>query len=191
MATYAALTYGSARQAGLILGAVFIPMAIARVRRLPRDHRRSLAVVPLLIAACTAAATVANRSAYLLYAPVATNLTLGLGFAFTLFGSRTPMIEHFARLQVRNLGPAERTWCRQWTVVWSVFLFVNASVAGALASFAPANWWALYNGLFAYVAMGGLFTTEYVWRKLRFGRFASHAPDQWLARLARRRSAEP
>lgn len=184
---YAALTQYSARDAGILLAAVFIPMAIVRARGLSHAQRRSFAAVPVLVGLCIAATVLANRSGFLLLAPVVTNLVLLGGFSWTLRRGRVPMIERFARLSETDLGEAELRWCRQWTVVWSSFFLFNVVMASALALRDDPQWWALYNGLVAYVIMGGLFAGEYVVRKLRFGRFGQHPLDRALARVASRR----
>lgn len=82
----------------------------------------------------------------------------------------TPMVERLARLQDPDLRDEEVAWCRLWTGIWCGFFAVNGGIAFALAQWGTLDAWALYNGLIAYGAMGVLFTTEWIIRKVRFGR---------------------
>jgi uncharacterized membrane protein len=115
----------------------------------------------------------------LLFVPVVVNGVLLFSFASTLWTER-PLIERFARLQDEDLTAAEVAWCRTWTSVWSVFFAVNVAMATGLGLAQKLHWWALYNGLFAYIIMGCLFGSEYTLRKYRFGRYRPHPLDRFL-----------
>ena len=181
---YFALTRFDARGAGLLLGIVFVPLAVVRARRLSAAQRRSFAMVPVLVGLCVAGTIVANKSGFLLAAPVVINAVLLVGFSATLRAGSMPMIERFARLTTSDLSAREAEWCRSWTWVWCSFFVVNGCAATSLALLADHRWWALYNGLIVYVCMGVLFVSEYVWRKLRFGRIGTRWPERWLQHFA-------
>ena len=101
-------------------------------------------------------------------------VVLSLGMA-ALFGAsllRPPsLIERFARLHEPDLPPAGQAYCRTVTVVWTVWLLVNAAVAAALALWGSDAAWALWTGVVAYLVMGVLFAGEVAVRqRVRRGR---------------------
>lgn len=102
-------------------------------------------------------------------APLLPQLLLGWAFARTLW-QRQPMIERFARRIDADLQDDEVRWCRGWTIVWTVFFLLNAATIAALAAWAPVAWWLFYTGVLGYVLMGCLLGSEWLVRKLRFGR---------------------
>jgi uncharacterized membrane protein len=86
-------------------------------------------------------------------------------------------------MQVDDLSPAEVTYCRRVTVIWSVFFGCNALIILALAILAPVEWWTVYAGGIVYVLMGLVFATEYVIRKARFRRYGPRWHDRLFARF--------
>jgi uncharacterized membrane protein len=126
----------------------------------------------------------------LLLVPVVINGTLLVTFGSTLFRG-PPLIERFARLQHPDLTPAEVSWCRAWTKVWTGFFATNAVVATTLGLANRLELWALYNGLLTYIVMGGFFVGEYSVRKYRFGRYDAHPLDRLLRWCFARGHATP
>lgn len=179
VAVFFALDTFSPRIAALILLAVMLPSAIARLRGLDRAAMRSLAVVPIVAASLLVLAVVLGSTRFALLLPAAINATLLVAFASTLLRG-PPLIERFARLQVSDLSEAELRWCRGWTIAWSIFFVVNGGIALALALRGSLWAWTAYNGLVGYIAMGTLFGIEYTVRKYRFGRLGDHALDRLL-----------
>jgi len=59
-------------------------------------------------------------------------------------------------------------YTRQVTRIWCAFFAVNALIAAWTALWATREVWALYNGFFAYLAMGALFAGEWILRRRRF-----------------------
>ena len=90
-----------------------------------------------------------------------------------------PMIERFARIVEDDLPDFCLPYCRKVTLVWCGFLLANAVCVGALAFFAPLEWWTLYAGLLFYLLMGALLAVEACVRKLWFRYYG----DGWLDRL--------
>lgn len=78
------------------------------------------------------------------------------------------LIERFARLDFPELPPEIATYCRKVTWVWTIFFAVNIVWCSALAIWADAAFWALYNGAIIYLLIGLLMISEYIWRRLRY-----------------------
>ncbi|MFT3761471.1 MAG: hypothetical protein QM761_02440 [Pseudoxanthomonas sp.] len=112
-----------------------------------------------------------NALAPLKLYPVLVNAALLLAFAASL---RWPpsAIERIARLRHPDLPPAGVAYTRKVTWVWCGFFVVNGALALATALWAGERWWALYNGLIAYVLMGLLFAGEW-WVRQRAMRDAA------------------
>jgi len=141
---------------------------------------RAFSWVPWLSVGLLALGSVLGELGFALMIPVAVNLVLLVAFAGTL-QSGPPLIERFARMMVDDLHEGEVRWCRQWTIAWSCFFLANAAVAAYLAAFAPIAVWTLFTGLIGYALVGVMLASEYVWRKFRFGRLATHPLDRALA----------
>jgi uncharacterized membrane protein len=179
VAVWFALDTFSPRVAVLLLLAVMLPSAIARLRSVDRAAVRSLALVPVVAAALLVVAALLGSTRFALLLPAAINATLLVAFASTLVRG-PPLIERFARLTVDDLTEAELRWCRAWTWAWSAFFVVNGGIALTLALSGSLWAWTTYNGLIGYIAMGTLFGIEYTVRKYRFGRLGDHALDRLL-----------
>lgn len=99
----------------------------------------------------------------LLFYPVLINVTLLILFSYSLL--RPPsIIERLARLQEPELPDSGVLYTRKVTYVWCVFFLVNGSIAAVTITIGR-DWWALYNGVIAYLLMGALFLAEWVIRQ--------------------------
>lgn len=88
-------------------------------------------------------------------------------FAVTL--SRASLLEAFARVVGEKLDVRGTVYCRVVVWVWTCFLATHFVVT-VLTIFASDRIWVIYNGLVAYLLMGGLFVGEWiVRRRLRRG----------------------
>ena len=116
----------------------------------------------LLLLAGTTALT--NSENLLRLYPAAVNLGMLLLFGSSLL-SPPSMIERFARLADPELPPAAIAYTRRVTQIWCVFFIVNGSVAVYTALQAGRDAWALYNGCIAYVLMGALLGSEWLFRR--------------------------
>jgi uncharacterized membrane protein len=91
--------------------------------------------------------------------PVALSLAAAYAFAVSLW--RPPsLIERLARIGEPDMSAASRSYCRMLTIIWTVWLAVNAAVAALLAVLASEEAWVLWTGLLAYLIMGVLFGGE-------------------------------
>jgi uncharacterized membrane protein len=181
LAVYVGLTRFSARGLGLLLAAILLPGMLYRARHARREDWLVALRLPLTIVALLALTAVLDDARFVLALPVLINAALLVQFAGSLRG--TPLVERFARMQQPRLSAAQVAYCRRVTHVWCVFFVLNGGVSALLARFASLSVWALYNGLIAYVLMGGLGASEYAVRKFRFREYGPGLHDRLLARL--------
>jgi uncharacterized membrane protein len=106
----------------------------------------------------------------LLFAPPAVlSIAFGIFFATTLRAGREPRIATFARLERGEaLPPDLAVYTRRLTWIWTIFLFASAAIGLALAATAPIGTWSAFVNVGSYVAMGGLFVGEYLYRRVRY-----------------------
>ncbi len=95
--------------------------------------------------------------------PTILSLILLAVFVYTLLVPPS-MIERIAKLAGSTFSDRTAPYTRKVTIVWCVFFATNAIVSGWISVTGSMEAWAFYNGFFAYVLMGALFTTEWVVR---------------------------
>ena len=96
--------------------------------------------------------------------PVAMSLAAASVFGLSLFGGPS-LIEQIARRQTPSLPNAAIVYTRWVTLIWAVFLTVNAIVAASLAVWGTLAQWTLWNGLLSYLAAGSLMGGEWLLRQ--------------------------
>ncbi|AVM73503.1 hypothetical protein MSR1_10040 [Magnetospirillum gryphiswaldense MSR-1] len=103
--------------------------------------------------------------------PVMMNLAFAAAFGWSL---RAPpsLVQVFASITEPDPSPVAIAYMRTVSLVWCVFLTVNALIALALALWADRGLWALYTGLISYGLMGLLFAGEWLVRQRVKGRAA-------------------
>jgi len=190
VAVYYGLTRWSARGVGLVVLALVLATALLKAWGQSREHLLVVLRMPLAVAALAGFGAWLDDGRFVLAMPVLLNLVFFVGFAGSLRGE-VSLVERFARLQEPDLSPAKVAHCRRVTVVWAAFTAANAAVTAALAILAPVKWWALHTGLVAYVLMGLLFATEYVYRKYLFRDYGALPHDRLIARVFPPPPAEP
>jgi uncharacterized membrane protein len=95
--------------------------------------------------------------------PVLMSLAAAGVFAVTL--RRPPsLIERFAMASGEPWSPALRLYCRNVTLIWALWLSVNAAIAAYLALSHDDAAWALWTGLLSYLVSGALFAGEWLVR---------------------------
>jgi uncharacterized membrane protein len=88
-------------------------------------------------------------------------LSLAAAYAFGNSLRKPPcLIERIARMGEPDMPAAGQTYCRIVTLIWTVWLVVNAAIAALLAIRASEEAWALWTGFLAYLIMGVLFGGE-------------------------------
>ena len=146
--------------------------AYVRALRLPAI---TIAIVMLITAA-------SNDPLALLMTPTLLSLGLLAVFVRSLTESEC-IIERFARVQNPVLSKVQVRYCRRVTVVWCGFFLVNGSVALWLAIARSTQEWVVYTGFIAYVLMGLLFASEFVYRQWRFRLYLGAPTDILFQRL--------
>lgn len=130
--------------------------------------RTGSSVLPLVLACVlllvSAHSLLAGRGDALLFYPVVVNAVMLFLFAFSLCRGM-PIVERLARLQEPELPPQAIAYTRTVTKVWCVFFIFNGLIAAYTAMCCRYETWALYNGLIAYVLMGGLMAGEWLVRR--------------------------
>jgi len=179
---YLALDVASPRTIALcalaLLAARFAIVAPARFVTTAR-----LARLPALaFAGAIVASALWNDAASLLLTPALVSFALLLAFGLS-FREPETVIETFARAQVNTLTPEERAYCRKVTALWCVFFLGNGAVALQLALAGSKEAWALYTAGIAYLLLGLLFASEFVYRQWRFRRYVGAPADVLFRRI--------
>jgi uncharacterized membrane protein len=121
-----------------------------------------------------AAAMLGNSETVLRLYPVAVNASFLALFGVSLW--RPPsIIERIARRRDPALSPAGVRYTRQVTTAWCVFFVLNGGVALYTAIGATREVWAVYNGVIAYLLIGGMFGGEWLLRRRFLARESTHA----------------
>lgn len=147
---------------GLTFLALFLVFITAL--RLYSHRDRSSLFVFVIAAVLAVVAYWQNESLPLKLYPVVMNAVMLVLFATSLYQKET-IIEKFARLKEPDLPQEAIRYIRNLTKVWCIFFIFNGSIALFTALFTSDDWWALYNGLIAYVLIGALFGGEWLYRK--------------------------
>jgi uncharacterized membrane protein/predicted hotdog family 3-hydroxylacyl-ACP dehydratase/3-hydroxymyristoyl/3-hydroxydecanoyl-(acyl carrier protein) dehydratase len=140
---------------------------------------RALLLPAVTVGLVISAVLVWNDPLGLLLMPVAISLGFLVAFLASLRAEQ-PMVERFARIQVKDLTPSEVVYCRSVTWVWCGFFVLNAAIATTLAATGRIDAWAFYTGFANYILMGMLFAGEYVYRHARFRRYLGGFADPVL-----------
>jgi uncharacterized membrane protein len=176
---YFGLKWYSPKAVALTVGTVIL---IRLLLGCHREGSRRLALLLLPPLGLCAMTVVAKNREFILYLPVLTSMALLFSFGFTLW--RPPsVVESFARLSVPNLTAEEADHCRRTTLVWAVFFLINGVIAFWTAQWGSLEAWGLYNGLLSYLAMGVLFTVEFIYRHWRFRRYIGLPTDPLFRRM--------
>jgi uncharacterized membrane protein len=97
--------------------------------------------------------------------PVALSLVLALAFGLSLRQPKS-LVERFAEISGDAQGPAARLYCRRVTLLWTVWLAINALICAVLALAGSLEAWTLWTGLLSYLAIGLIFSAEYLVRRI-------------------------
>jgi uncharacterized membrane protein len=138
------------------LAVLLVGLRVATLRsEAARIWRGPLISVGVVLAV---SATLDGRIAAKIY-PVALSLAAAYAFGSSLRKPQS-LIERLARIGEPDMPAASQTYCRIVTMIWTVWLVVNAVIAALLAVRAREEAWALWTGLLAYLIMGVLFGGE-------------------------------
>lgn len=158
LAVYLGLNHLPAGSIALVLYLLLI------VRLILQKQRLKVLVLPLLLGiALTAGSYLAKRSDWLLYYPVAINLTMLALFSYSLHNGPC-MIERLARVKQPDLPDEAIGYLKKVTLLWCGLFLFNGTMAAYTAGFTSLATWTLYNGLIAYLLMGLLLGGEWLYR---------------------------
>ena len=145
------------------LGAIFVVLAIGRLWLLSRARPWLLVTATAVAALFLAALAYTDSEIVLKLYPTLVNVGCLLVFALTLWFPPS-MIERIAVLARMEMSAHGVAYTRVVTFIWCVFFALNGSISAWLALFGSTEAWALYTGVYAYIAMGLLLSGEYVFR---------------------------
>ncbi|MEM9056131.1 MAG: hypothetical protein AAGD86_01565 [Pseudomonadota bacterium] len=154
-----------------VFGALLAALAMLRLTGLPSAERHQLLLPTALALGYAIAVAVTDNALLLRFYPVLISATMLLAFGRTLLEPPS-LIERFLAARGTELDDAGRAYVRNVTAVWCVFFIVNGGIAAWTALFGSWELWALYNGLLAYLLMGGLFCVELIVRHFYRARLA-------------------
>ncbi|MBU3844984.1 MAG: AMP-binding protein [Candidatus Anaerobiospirillum pullicola] len=118
---------------------------------------------------------------FMLYYPVAVNLTLLVVFAASLTSEHS-LVERLARLQDPHLSARAVLYTRKVTQAWCLFFICNGTIATLTALRGDIQIWTWWNGLLSYGAMGLMFGVEYLLRRrLQTKERSQEAQNQQIA----------
>lgn len=106
-----------------------------------------------------------NSEELLRYYPVMMNLAFAGFFAISL-STETSLVERFAEMFMDEVPDEGRSYMRKLSMVWAVILIINAAIAFYTACCLSLKAWTLYNGLLAYIFLGGFMLLEYLYRQI-------------------------
>jgi hypothetical protein len=132
-------------------------------------------LAPVLMASLAAFVFIADSRRAAMAYPVVINFGLLSYFWGSLRGGPTA-IERLARLEQPELPPEGVRYTRVLTKVWCAFFILNGLFAAFTAWWGDSRLWAAYNGLIAYVLIGGLVLGERLFRPILIRKFHGDAP---------------
>lgn len=145
----------------ILLALVFVGLRLAFARTSAGAWRPALAAVALgLVALALVDGSLAAR-AY----PVLLSLAAAFVFGITLWRSPS-LVEQFALATGEAWSPELQHYCRNVTLIWTVWLCLNAAIAAELALSGSDRAWALWTGLLSYGVSAVLFAGEWTVRRL-------------------------
>lgn len=104
-----------------------------------------------------------DQHQWLLWYPVMMNVGMLSVFVYSLQQPQ-PLIERLARIRHPELPEAARPYLRHVTQAWCVFFIMNGSLAAMTVIQKDLDWWALYNGLLAYIGIALMVVGEWLYR---------------------------
>lgn len=96
--------------------------------------------------------------------PVLISLAAAGVFAITLWQPPS-LVERLAVASGEPWSPALRVYCRNVTLIWALWLGLNAAIAAGLALEHDDQAWALWTGLLSYLVSGALLGGEWLVRR--------------------------
>ena len=95
--------------------------------------------------------------------PLIINLAMLAIFVWSLSHPPT-IIERFARLQDPELSPEGVNYTRRVTQIWCGYFILNSIITSYTIFWGSLSLWTWYNGFIAYILLGTLITSEWLYR---------------------------
>lgn len=157
-----------------ILGLLLLILVSSRffLAKLKLDKNSLKSLLPLTVVSVLLALWIifSNDPLIVKLNPVVVNVALLGLFLYSLFKPPS-MIERFARLSEPELPEHAITYTRRVTMVWCLLFTFNGLMGLYTAIWSSFKFWALYNGLIAYLLVGLLFAVEFVIRQFVKSKF--------------------
>jgi uncharacterized membrane protein len=174
--------------AAFVLLVVTVRLALVSPGRLFR-YAQAVWLPVLAVGLVLGATALWNSATSLLLTPALVSFALLVVFARSMAKGET-MIERFARVQAEDLSEEEIRYCRRVTGLWCAFFLLNGIAASWLAVAGDLERWALYTAFLAYVLIGIIFASEFVYRQWRFRRYLGAPTDPLFRRVFPPRGGE-
>jgi uncharacterized membrane protein len=143
---------------------VMFGLALIGLRLLGARHVSLSGTRPTVVALAAAGSGLAGllflapHAAALAY-PIVISLATATVFGMSLIWPPS-VVERIVRVREPDLSPHGVAYARKVTIVWTVFLVLNAAISAAYMLWGTLEQWTLWNGLVSYVMMGILFVVE-------------------------------
>lgn len=158
--SFLGINYFSAAQFALAIMVVFILRSVL-IDEAP--HRNKWPITAGIVIFCSL--VIAYDSEQLLkYYPVLMNAGFGLLFLNSLRGGSS-FLEQLLKASGKPAPAHAAGYLRYLSGAWGVFLILNAMVSAFTACCMSDYAWALYNGLFSYVAIATFVIVELIYRQ--------------------------
>jgi len=152
---------------GTVDASLFIAVALAGLGlRLAWGGAEAKYWRPALLVSAAAVASLALLDARLAARayPIVLSLAAATAFAITLWQPQS-LVEKLALASGEVWSPELRSYCRNVTTIWALWLAINAAIAAALALSGNDAAWALWTGAIFYLVSGALFAIEWLVRR--------------------------
>jgi len=148
-----------------VLIGLFVLLALRALPALKAKVPGGLTWGLLFVAAVVALVALYDRELSVRMYPALMSAAMLITFGQTIIQPPS-MIERFARLVRPDLDEGGVRYARNVTLIWCVFFVFNCAMGVWTALYADWTFWALYNGLIAYIGIGVLFFGEFLVRPL-------------------------
>lgn len=147
----------------LPLGVVLVALFLGRLWLVARPQKHLIAIVGIAAAGFILLLSLSQSESLLKLYPAFINIGCLVAFGVTLLKPPS-MIERLARLVRMPVSPHGTAYMKNLTIIWCGFFLLNAGISAWLALESTVEAWALYTGIYSYIAMAVLFVGEYVFR---------------------------
>lgn len=164
MVAYPLLVY-AALQTGQLpaLLPVLALLLIFRALRCGQQRQYLMMGVTLAGVALVGVAQQLDQHQWVLWYPVMMNVGMLGIFGYSL-QQRQPLVERLARMRQPDIPESARPYLRHVTQAWCLFFVLNGAIATFTILWGNLDWWALYNGLLAYIGMALMVVGEWLYR---------------------------